>query len=422
MPAAPPAPPSTPTTPTAEKPPGSIPSPGSASPPVVDTEKSPDSYLGEDIIGGLRELSDVQGDHPSRSVPKRDADGKFVREPEKPKGKPAEKPKEPSAPQPPEEPKPGTMRALAKAYDEIKDRRDKEWMPNIQRLDSENKKLKSDVERLTKSQPDTKPLQDQIAAVQKENEQLRQIVRYADYQKSPDFQEKFVKPYEDQWSKSLWEIGQLNITMADGNQRKATGQDVLALMNAPLEQLDELTEQWFPKSFPRVVRHVEKLREMADAQNKALEDAKKGAEEFNKKRTTEAQSANANFSNSFKSTSESLVSQYPKWFGEDKEDAKGNEMLKKGFEFADSVFSANGNLSAEQRASRLAVVRAKAANHDRLVSRLKASESARVELEKKLAQYEESEPPTDPATGEPNRGTSELSEEAELEQMDRAGR
>jgi len=427
MPAASTAPPSAPSKPA----PVAAPSirPGSApTEPNGASEHEPthESYLAEDM-GELEEMS-AAGTEPKRETPPQDAKGKFVKQPPKAPEQPQDKPDDTKAPETPETPekpveaaKPGTMRALGKAYDELKKEANEVLRPKLQSLESKTKEYERTIEEMRKSTPDTKPLQERLAAIEKENQSLREVVRFTDYRKSPEFTEKYEKPYNEAWAKAVGEVTQLNVQMEDGSVRKATANDLLALANAPLDQLDDLAAQWFPKSSPRVIRHVEKVRELAEAQDKALEEAKKGAGEFATKRDEAAKTQGLAFKTAYEGATGELTKKYAKWFAPDDTDPQGNEILKKGYDYADTVFSANGNLTPEQRAGRLAVIRAKAANHDRLVSKMKAMNQEMVDLQAKLSQFEASEPPTERAGESTGNGVSDWAteDEAELRKLDR---
>jgi hypothetical protein len=419
------APPPSPTPPA--KPAGSPLPPGSASP-AVSTEKPMDSYLG-DIDTELDSLD--AADETAKRAPERARDPetkRFTKQPEKAPEKPqddlkdekaAETPTEPEKPM--EEQKPSNIRALGKAYDELKKERDTVYKPKLQSLESKVKEYERTIEEFKTKQPDIKPVQEKMTALEKENQQLREVVRFADYRRSPEFTDKYEKPYNEAWAKAISEVTQLTMETEDGNQRKATDKDILALANAPLDQLDDLANKWFPRSSARVVRHVEKIRDLAEAQDKALEEAKKGATEFQSKQALEAQNRDKSFVTAYEGAKTELTKKYSKWFAPDETDPKGNDLLKKGFEYADSVFGGNGNLTPEQRAGRLAVMRGKVANHDRLASRLKSVMAERDEALAKLKEYENSEPPTDDAGSPVSNGSSDPMEDAaaELRKMDR---
>lgn len=428
MPAAIAAPPPTPTKPSTPSPsPTPAPAGGSSPPAPGPLEPSPENYLG-DIGSELNDLDvadEASKKKPAPETKPRDDTGKFTPKPEdkpKPESKPKDDPEAPETPEATEDkPKPSNIRALGKAYDELKKERDQVYRPKLQSLEAKTKEYEKTIEQLKAQQPDVKPFQEKLSAYEKELNQLREIVRFADYKKSPEFVDKYQKPYEEAWSKAVSEVTQLSLEMEDGTSRKATANDLLALANAPLDQLDDLALKWFPRSSARVIRHVEKIRDLAESQDKALEEAKKGAAGFQEKQSQAAVQASEEFSKAYTGATTEITQKYPKYFAPDETDPKGNELLKKGFEYADSVFSPKGaQLTPQQKAGRLAVIRAKAANHDRLVSKVKAFNERIAELESKLAQYEESEPPTDEA-GQPSRaaGISADAWEAELRKLDR---
>ena len=384
-------------------------------------EKEPADYMG-DISSGLADLDTA--DETSKRAPERPRDPntkQFTKPDEKPPKEPSRDEPEPEKAvespteleKPVEEPKPSNIRALGKAYDELKKERDTVYKPKLQSLEAKTKEYEQTIEQLKKSAPDLKPVHEKMTALEKENQQLREVVRFADYRKSPEFIEKYEKPYNEAWGKAVSEITQLTMQTEDGTPRKATANDLLALANAPLDQLDDLASNWFPKSSARVVRHVEKIRDLAEAQDKALEEAKKGAGEFQSKRTLEQQQHDSEIAKAYTEVNAALVQKYPKWFAPDEADPQGNELLKKGFDYGATVFdnkpdTINGEtrvLTPLERVKRLAVIKAKSANHDRLVARLKAEQKRATELEFKLAEYENSEPPTDDA-GQPGQVTN----------------
>lgn len=360
----------------------------------VSTEADPANYMG-DITADLEKMaSEVEPE--VKPPPKKDpATGKFTKQPEKSKepekAPEPEKAAEPEQPVKPaeEEPRPGSMRALGKKYDELVKQRDTVWQPELQKLRAEVAQLKS------KPAPDTTQIEQRMSSLEKENNALKEEIRYVNYRKHPEFAEKYERPYNEAWGKAVSEFKQLNIETENGQYRKGTEEDLLVLANAPLDQVDDLAEKWFGKSAHRVIRHVEKIRDLADAQNQALETARKGMGEREKAMMEQQQKQGAAVAKAYEESQNNLKTKYPNWFSEVEGDAEGNERLRKGFELADSVFTQNGNLTPEQKASRLALIRGKAANHDRLAYQLKLSKNRISELETELKQYQESSPPTD---------------------------
>ena len=293
-----------------------------------------------------------------------------------------------------------------------------------QELQSKLQSVTAELEQVRKtSAVDVAPLQEKLTAYEKELTDLREEIRFTNYAKHPEFAEKYQKPYTDAWNKAVGEVTQLNISTADGSVRKANANDLLALANAPLDQLDELAEAWFGKSSARVIRHIEKVRELAEAQETALANARKGGSEREKLQQIQAAESQKKVAGVWQQTNSELSTKYPKWFAPEEGDAAGNELLQKGYEYADSIFDSKNNavLTPEQKATRAAVIRNKAAGFDRLAHKFKSATARIAELEKSLKEFEESAPPSgrggDPKRGSQNGFMSDAM--AELETLDK---
>lgn len=286
----------------------------------------------------------------------------------------------------------------------------------IKELEPQVYSLKKELEEARSKAPDVKPFEEKMSALEKENNSLKEEIQYVNFQKHPDFVTKYKQPYEEAWTKAVGEVTQLSLSTEDGQSRKATANDLLSLANAPLDQIDELADKWFGKAAPRVIRHVEKIRDLAESQDKVLEEAKKHAGEHEKQIGEHTKKQSEAIGMAYSSTQKELATKYPKYFSPDPEDKPGNELLEKGFAYADSVFSpnANQNLTPEQRVKRLAIIRAKSANHDRLVTRLKNASQRIADLESDLKEYEASSPTTDrggqPLSGDKNYMDSAMDE------------
>ena len=177
----------------------------------------------------------------------------------------------------------------------------------------------------------------------------------------------------------------------------------------------------FGRSAARVIRHVERIRDLAEAQEKAIADAKTSGSEREKSWKVQQEQRNARVSTILQKTNADLATKYPKWFGHEDTDAEGNAVFDKGMDYVDKVFSGDPSLPEEQRISRMAVIRNKAANHDRLALHLKNANSQIAELKASLAAYESSEPPTGKAAeaSTAKTGNWEADANAEIDAMDK---
>lgn len=258
----------------------------------------------------------------------------------------------------------------------------------ITRLQNELKAAKS----TPVDDPEKKTLAEKLQAVEKRKAELEQQIQFVDYQKSEEFQTKYKKPYESAWAKAVSEVSQLTMSLEDGTTRKATAADILNLANAPLDQLDEAAERMFGKSSARVIRHVEKIRELADAQTQAVTEAEKNAETHYKEQQTQSLQQQQKMATLWQDENKAWQEKFPRWFKPEDGDEKGNELLAKGYAMADAAFSSNGNHTPEQRVKLHAELRNKAAAFPKVAYKLKEARTRIKELEKSLAEYENSEP------------------------------
>lgn len=306
---------------------------------------------------------------------------------EAPAGKADEQPGAPAGDTPPAEPT--SVPEIRKAYTALKKKTAEEYEPKIQALEARVKELEST------NPTEVKTLQSRLEAAEKRRDELENEIRFTDYSKSTEFQEKYQKPYHQAWAKALHEITQLNRTTEDGGTRKATQDDILALANAPLDQLDKLAEEWFPTSSARVIRHVEKIKDLSEAQSEALERARTEGAERAKTSDLERKTQQEATVKKLETMHDSIVKQWPKMFGEVEGDAEGNALLQKGETMYQKAFNPtdkNKPASEEEAIQLHALIRNKVRNHDRLAMWLKQARSQIAELEKALAEYEGSSP------------------------------
>lgn len=285
---------------------------------------------------------------------------------EPPEGKPASE-DEPKETPKTEEPPPDKKEAPKDAKPDGKNKQSvgrfiDSLKTTVKNLETENSSLKA---RLT-SMGDMDAVARRMEAAEKRASELESEIKFVNYAKSQEFVEKYQKPYEGAWGKAVSEVSQLNIALEDGSTRKATANDLLNLANAPLDQLDDAAERMFGKSAARVIRHVEKIRELSEAQTQALEEARKTGSEREKQ-----------MGESQKRIAETLGTLWERTLAEDSKkldflkpkdgDDDWNGALDKSTKFVEDAWKANPadpNLTPEQRAE---VIRRHAALRNRAV-------------------------------------------------------
>jgi hypothetical protein len=381
------------------------------------------------------DFADLDAGKPVRD---RDETGKFKpRAAEKPAAeapaKPVEappaaqaKPKEGEQPPATEEKKPTRMRELGQAYDDLKKKVNTEYEPTIQSLKARVKEFE------TKAPEDTGPALAKLTALQKRNAELEQHMGLVDYEKTSEYQTKYVQPFNDQWARTQAIFDQLEVTerVPDGvddmgetkfreQGRQATPEDLLELARLPLGKMAKRTKELFGESSSLVLNQIVEIGKLWEVKERAKKEAATKATEWQAQRGLEFQNRQKNLANAWTETNKELEEKFPKAFKAEDTNADDKAAHTKGFAVADLLFLGNQALTPEQiealpggfketvkagkplsevqKVQLHALARLKMANHDRLVARVKARDARIAELEKSLADYEKSEPSADRA-------------------------
>lgn len=401
------------------------PSPGPATAPTPAAATPPPKDYVSEYEADLDALDD------NRPPPKKEDKPKGVVQPPKGEGE-ATNGEHAAADQPPaaaadlDGPEPVKIVELRQWGRSLKKQIKEQYKPEVAKLQARVKELEQ-----TTAVP--QEVATKLETLQKRNQQLEEQIGFVDYSKSAAFQEQFSKPYQAAWQRAVSDFNQLQVRLPDGTDpesgeakfkfRPANDQDLLALANLPLSEMDDKAEAMFGRSAARVIRHVEKVRELAIAQEEALENARKTAgariaeQETNKKLTS------AKGQQMWQAEHKRLVEKYPHFFGPDEADPEGNILLQKGKAQADRIFvptKDNAPKSPEEAVRLHALAYNKIANHDRIARRLKMTLTELAEVKKALAEYEESNPPAGKGGDGARRqgGASEWSVDAGQAELD----
>src|SRR5437899_924742 len=171
----------------------------------------------EEMFKELRKQGKIDGPEPTTNV----ADPKTAVVPEKPKDSAApatEKAGGENASESP--PSPSADPATAKTAEQPKTdpKKPSPWKLVEQyktksiTLESENIELKKRLESLG----DPAKIQERMTAAEKRSQELEEHIRFVDYSKSKEFQEKWQAPYEAAWKRATSELRELSITDANG--------------------------------------------------------------------------------------------------------------------------------------------------------------------------------------------------------------
>lgn len=291
-----------------------------------------------------------------------------------------------------------------------------------ERAKSENAALEAklaETRKLIKDEAAAKSELERIKKIEARAKELEDHIRYVDYSKSQEFQEKYQKPYEKAWSNALSELKEITVADANGGERPFSAQDMLELVNLPLSKARELANEVFGDMADDVMAQRKEIRALFDRQTAALEEARASGAEREKTARAELERTHGEIgkqvSETWKSLNEAIVKdeKIGKYFQTIDGDDEANSRLQKGYELVDSAFSQNPmdpKLKPEERAEIIkkhVAVRNRAAAFGRLTHLLSKSEARIAELEAELSQYSESTPDiagrktTPTASGEP---------------------
>ena len=382
--------------------------------PVKDTEQMTDPGL-SDIYSEIENLDDSKSPKWEGVIPPKGSKVEPPKKVEKPK---VEEPQE--EPEPEEEPEKTVEEPEEKQEELPKRTRDlKTVYLDLKKKHAEAEKRLAEREAKIKELEQRNPeeasvLMSRLEAAEKRAKALDDEIRYVNYTKSEEFREKYQKPYESAWAKAVAEIGELTIETEQGT-RAATAHDLLQISNLPLGEARKMAKELFGDAADDVMAHRRTIRELSDAQNKALEEAQKNAGERERLKGIEAQASQANRAKAWQSANKFLEEKFPKAFKVDPTDPEDKSSFVRGFALADLLYQGPQQLTPEQvdalpdmfkDAVRLqrplsesemvklhALARLKMANEPRLAARLKKATAKIAQLEKDLKAYQASEPP-----------------------------
>lgn len=311
---------------------------------------------------------------------------------------------------PPAEKEPTGLVEIRKAYREAKKDISERLQPEIQRLTARVQEL----ETAQPAEPDITK-NERFVALQNRNQELEKAIGFLDYQQSTEFQTKYQKPYQEAYARALRDIKQMEVEQG-GNSRPATEEDLLGLANMPLGAARKAANSLFGDSADEVMYHVRNLKDLAEKQYDALEEAKSKAADDIKTAETNRTAQNAQRIRVWNDANKGLATKFPALFAPIQGDTEGNLRLQKGFALADVIFRgaeltpdeikllpsmfqqdllAKKPLSMEKQVRLHALIRNKVANHDRLVYKLNSTLKELADAKKALKEFEDSAPPVD---------------------------
>jgi hypothetical protein len=242
--------------------------------------------------------------------------------------------------------------------------------------------------------------------------ELEEEIRYINYQKSEEFKTKYQQPYDAAWKRAMGDLTELTVPDGEGGERQMSPNDLLDIVNLPLQEARKLAVERFGDFANDAMQHRKEIRRLYDEQAAAIENVRKEGEARDKQRVEQHQQHIQAITKEMQETwngfneAAKADDKYGKFFQPKEGDQEWNQRLAKGTELADRAFSENPVLAKnadERRAiiQRHAAVRNRAAAFGALVHSNNKLEEQLTEMKAKLAKYEGAEPPAGGSTPPP---------------------
>lgn len=289
-------------------------------------------------------------------------------------------------------------------------------------LKSKTESLEAELTKIRSGAPpeaQTKEIAARATAAEARIKELEDEIRFTRYEKHPEFQEKYAKPYDQAWKRATSELSEVTVTdPATGAVRAATAEDMLALVNLPLGKAREYADQLFGAFADDAMGHRKEIKSLFESQQAALKDARENGSKREAQMREQMEAHRAAIHKELTETWESSnreIAADPnegRFLTPTEGDKEGNEVLAKGYALVDKAFASdprNPNLTPEQRkeAVRLhSAMRNRAAAYGRLKLMVKRGENRISELEKMLEEFSASEPSTASGNGKSSSAPS----------------
>lgn len=239
---------------------------------------------------------------------------------------------------------------------------------------------------------DTTALSEQLAREQKEKEELQSTIRRLKREVSPDFKEKYDKPFNQaaEFAKRIVE----SLTVNDGDpdnprERQATWDDFAYLWRMPYNKAITAAKQLFGDAAPTVIQHLTDLQKLDYTRAEALKEEQAKWKQTEEQEIAQQTQRRSFIEQTFTKVSEDIINKNPQWFQEDPKDKEGNDLFKEGLALVDAKPA-----NVEQQIVRDAYIRLYAAAFPRMAHRIARLEEQLAEKDQTIAEMQNSTPGT----------------------------
>lgn len=345
-----------------------------------------------DVTSGIEEDSGKEGIETSPQKPesKPAAPAKPVEK--QAESKPAAKlaaPKADKPAAPADKAKPEDMNSLRKRYEEVNGELAKERQTKTQEISALQKKLDDLSKKRFWSDDDDK----KVSSYEEQIAELKKQLAETSYERSDEYNQKFKKPWQTTLDHALNLVQQIKVVEGDGF-RAGTKSDFWKVAGAPVEDQAAIAQQLFGVNAIRVLQIVDKLSDIKQQAEAAVEGHNQTAEAKAKEQADLTRKEQQTYEAAHATAAQELETQFPQFFGKPEDDPELTKQMEHGYDFVDRASKEASKLPPVERAEYAAVVRARAAAFPRLVFESRRAADKIAALEAELAKFRGSTPGT----------------------------
>lgn len=238
---------------------------------------------------------------------------------------------------------------------------------------------------------------------------LEEELKYADYQKSAEYQTKYLDPLKRAAQDLSDEF--LGFTTDDG--KAVTEKELAQLLNLPTQSALPYAKQLFGDLSGEAMAHRRRILQLDKNGKEALSEFRRTLAEREKQQRIAQDTQQINMRKTYASELDRLQKESPTLYVAEDNDDEGRELLENGYALVDATLDTTSAIEPDTRLKQFAAIRMKAGAFDRVAAALTAERKKTEELTAELEKFRSKDPgaraesSTTDANGAPRRKTAD---------------
>lgn len=241
---------------------------------------------------------------------------------------------------------------------------------------------------------DTTALSERLATMEKERAELQGELRALRQESSPEFKEKWDKPFNVAAEYAKRDIEALTVYDENDNPvRQANWDDFAQLYRMPKGKAIGLAKQMFGADQAGIViSHITDLQRLEFNKNQALQEERANFSKREQEQAARQAQEREAVQRMWTEVNKDISEKHPEWYQPDPQDEEGNALLDEGYKLVDSALSNRNAMTLQQKVVLDANIRHRAAAFTRAQHQLTRARDRIAELEAIVAGKKASEP------------------------------